>query len=152
MRVLAADLRERGIFPGERFHANIEILLAFQQEAAAEAGLAEALRLSYILRRNRFEDLQRPLRVAADRSEDRRGVHALHSAGVGHGDALHVFENIAAEIHVDPFRLPAESLSSLAGGIGDGDRFGAAERRDQLAAKDIGIGAVSFRSHGLYLR
>ena len=74
------------------------------------------------------------------------GLNALHAIGVGHDDALDILDNVAAYADLDFVRHDAKHIPRLGGGVGDGNRFGAAHGRDQFLLEDLHIPLVALQS------
>ena len=79
-----------------------------------------------------LQHLQLPVGVATHRAQDGGGFNAPQPAGVGHGHAPDVFDDVSAAPEANAPGHLAQNLPGFCGGIGDGDGLGAAQRGDQL--------------------
>ena len=104
-----------------------------------------------LLRRGPGEDLQLRSGVPDEGPGQRGGPDTPESPGVGDHHALHVFQDVAADLHQQPLRLPAQKPACLGGGIGDGDRLRAARGGDQLLRQDLLDPATDLLFHDSFL-
>ena len=98
------------------------------------------------------DHLQLPFRPARHNARHGGGLNALHTAGVGDDDALHIFDDVVADADLDPVRLLAQHLPGPGGGVGDGDGLGAAHRGDQFFLHDLYVGLIdgTVLFHGIH--
>ena len=75
------------------------------------------------------------------------GPQTLASAGVGHHDALYIFDDIAAYDQVRPVRHAAERVPRERCGVGDGDRLGTAHGRNQFFPEDVKEAVIDVLFH-----
>ena len=75
---------------------------------------------------------QLPVGVSADDAKNGGNVDAAQSSRIRNGDAHDVFDNVSAAVDGASLGYCAEQLARFGGGIGDGDRLGAAEGDNQL--------------------
>ena len=85
------------------------------------------------------DHFKRAFRVSRDNSGCNRRGNAAQAACVGHGDAFHVFDDVAAHLNPNPFRHPAQRLSRLRRAICQCNRLCAAGSRRQLTAQDFAV-------------
>lgn len=136
-----------GMLPGPHPGVDVQIGDIFPQGAGKVALLHQLLGTCDVLRRDLFQNLQLTLRVSAHHTQDRGHAHALKAPGVGHCDALYIFKNISAAADLDVLREFPQDGSCFGRGIGDRDRFGTSQGRDQLAFQDIDIIGLLQRIH-----
>ena len=111
---------------------DVQIGHIFRQRHVADPGFHQFARLfaGFVIRVR--DDFQHLVGVSAHDAEHRCRLDSLHSSGVGHGDALHVFYNISGAGDPDVVRHHAQFLISFRGGISNGDRLRTSHRRDKL--------------------
>ena len=90
------------------------------------------------------DDLQLPVRLPGDDARRRRGLQSPQSAGVGDHHALHVFDDVPADADGHLLGGAAQFPGGPGGGVGHGDRLGAAQGGDQLLVEDGGILPAGF--------
>ena len=139
VRMMQPDLHKGGIAPARGRYADIQLLRALGQRAAAKAGTQKRIDPGDLLFRHVVKHLQRAIRVAAERAEDCCHVHAAASAGVRNGNAHHVFDHVARTDKRKMFRKRAEDVPRLCRSVSHGDRLGAALRRDEFRTENAPV-------------
>ena len=100
-------------------------------------GLEKAGHLLLLGLRHHGNDLQHLVRVSRHQSGGDGGRDALQPAGVGDNDALHVFDQVAADLDGDSVRRAAQGPAGHRRAVGQGDGLGAAHGGDQLLPQDL---------------
>ena len=91
------------------------------------------------------DDFQFLVRPAGHDAGGAGCLQAPHAAGVGHHDALDVFDDVAADLNGHPVRHLAQRLAGNGGGIGHGNGLGAAHGGQKLIFQNLHIGAIDKR-------
>ena len=89
--------------------------------------------------RHNTDDLQLFVRVTGNDTGTDSGCHAVQSTGVGDDNALHIFNDVAADEQPDFRGNSAQNLCCLGSGVSQSDRLSAAHGRTQLFVKNIQI-------------
>ena len=139
IRVVLADAHHGRIAPLPQRHNNVEDKAVVDCLHRDRHLLQEGAHRCLLVRCYSCDDLQRLVRLPADDACRCGGLNALHAIGVGHDDALDILDDVAAHADLDFVRHAAQHIPRLGGGVGDGDRFGAAHGRDQLLLEDLHI-------------
>jgi len=123
-------------------HSQIDVqpLDALGQMHGAESFFPQGGDALAVFRAQGLEDFELALRGVGENSGDGCRLDALHAAGVGHGDALDVFDDVGAAEDLGACGHAAEDLAGLGRREGDGDRLGAAHGRHELFFEDSAIG------------
>ena len=87
-------------------------------------------------------DLERLTRKLID------AVKAVHAAGVGNGDALHVLDDVAGALEFKVLGLAAERLARDRSRVRHGNRLRASQRADELSVQDAAILLVAVGNSG----
>ena len=82
--------------------------------------------------RRRAQHVQRKLGSARNDACCDCGFYTLQSPRIGYCDASRIFDYVAAKLRLAYLRLAAKRLFGGSGGVGNGDRLGAARRGHKL--------------------
>ena len=82
------------------------------------------------------KNLKSLIGIAADNADCRRRRNSLHIARIRDGNALYIFNNVTAAFDTHAVGNFAEQSTGMSARIRYGNRFGTAERRNQLFLKD----------------
>ena len=137
MLVLDDDLRV--IFARKSFHTDIQVIFALGIVRGAESGGGEGAGFGDVLLR---DGQQHPIpqgRVPADAAEGRGDFDAARAARVGDDDALHVLDDIAAQVTVDPLGHLPQGLPRFGRRKSDSDGFCAAQGGHEFMTEDVKI-------------
>ena len=130
MRML--DGHRGGLRARLRLDAYVKVVFSLYQMRLAIALPHQASRRFDILGADGSQDLKTQRGVPAYAPERGRHLDAALAAGIGHGDALDVFDDVAAAKRRDVFGKRSQDRARLCRGIGDGNRLRTAQGRDQF--------------------
>ena len=131
------------------FYADIEVWNVLGERDVGERRVGEKLGRAFACRIvYRFQDFERVLGVAANRAKGGRGFKAVHAAGVGNGDALHVLDDVAGALEFKVLGLAAERLARDRSRVRHGNRLRASQRADELPVQDAAVLLVTVGNGG----
>ena len=114
------------VFPGAKGEDDIKNLIALGRLDDECVRIQICADFGPLLRRHLADDLQNFGGLSRDNTGGGRRFDALEVVGVGHDDALDVFDDVAADLDGDGVGQCAQQLAGLGRAVCDGDRFGAA--------------------------
>jgi len=106
----------------------------FQREALAERG-----NLPRLLRSDVRQNLQLQILTTGHDSGGHSRLQPLLSAGAGNHHALHIFNNVAADLQPAPIGQCAQCHAGFGGSQSDGNRLCAAHGGDQFLPQDLKV-------------
>ena len=142
MRMAVADAHAGLVLPAPYGHDHVQQHPAFQRHHLNGRFRGKALDVPGLVRGHVSKRLQpRPL-IARNDAGGHRCADALLTAGVGHGDAFDVFDDVSADLRAHAVRHPPQGVPRFGGAVGQGNRFGAAGSRHQFLPQDGAIGLI----------
>ena len=111
---------------------NVQVFHPLDQLAPAETRGGQAFRLFNLFGRHILQNSQNLFRISSHNAKNSGSIDALHSAGIGNRDALHIFNNISAACCHAAIRHGSQDFPNRCARIGDGDRLCTAQSRNKL--------------------
>ena len=130
------------MLPRQDGHIDIEDSVAASGHHADLAGLQQTVHGVNILRRHLGQHFQLQILPSGGKACGGSGLNTFQSPGVGNGDGLHIFDDIAADLHPALLRHGTQSRPGLGGSQGDGNRLRAAHGGDQLLLQNLHIAVI----------
>ena len=138
------DLGKGGVAAGRDPHLDVKNKVFVRRVDVDDALLFIGGDLFHLFRRDAGQHLQLGVGIARHNARSGGGSQPPLPAGVGHDDALDVFDDVGAGVHLHILRQAAQCLAGQRGAVGHRDGLGAAHRGLQFLGQDGAVFLIDF--------